>query len=149
MKFKKGYEMILSARNHLKAVISEVKTGVVSSIVSGKLADGQMLKATITVDSEKALGLKEGKEAYFIFKAPSVIIAKEGGEGLRLSATNQLKAIVKDVVDGAVNTEVIVTCGDSEISAIITKESAQKLSLKVGEGIVAIIKATQVIIGVK
>jgi molybdopterin-binding protein len=49
-----------------------------------------------------------------------------------------------------VNTEVIVELpGGSEIVSIITKESADRLGLEVGEEAYAIIKASNVMIGIE
>ena len=46
--------MCISARNQLNVEVSEVRTGAVNSLIVGKLAGGEVLKATITVDSEKS-----------------------------------------------------------------------------------------------
>ena len=82
--------MAISARNQLHVVISDVKIGAVNSLITAKTRGGDVLKATVTTDSEKGLDLKAGKEAVFLFKAPNVIISK-GENDLRLSAANQLK----------------------------------------------------------
>jgi len=50
---------------------------------------------------------------------------------------------------GAVNTEVIIEIADGvEISSIITKESAENLKLKKGSPVYAVIKASNVMVGV-
>ena len=139
--------MAISARNQLHVVISEVRTGAVNSLIAGKIAGGEVLKATITVDSEKSLDLKVGKKAIFLFKASSVIVSKD--DSIKLSATNQIKGVVSEIKDGAVNAEVIIDANGSKISAVITKESVNGMSLKVGDDVTAIIKATQIIVGVK
>lgn len=139
--------MAISARNQLKVKITEVKTGAVNSLITAKLNGGETLKATITIDSEKNLGIKAGLDAVFLFKASSVLIATN--DELRLSATNQLNGVVKSVKDGLVNSKIIVDINGDEISAIITKESATRLNLKSGDSVKAIIKATNIIVGVK
>lgn len=66
---------------------------------------------------------------------------------MKLSARNILKGKVKQVKPGVVNTEVIVELtGGAEIVSIITKESAQKLKLKKGKSVYAVIKASNVMI---
>jgi molybdopterin-binding protein len=61
-----------------------------------------------------------------------------------------LKGKVKQVKPGVVNTEVIVELpGGSEIVSIITKESADRLGLEVGKEAYAIIKASNVMIGIE
>jgi molybdopterin-binding protein len=68
---------------------------------------------------------------------------------MKISARNILKGKVKQVKAGAVNAEVIVELpGGAEIVSIITKESAQNLKLAKGKAVYAIIKASNVMIGV-
>ncbi len=67
----------------------------------------------------------------------------------RFSARNQLQAKVKSVKLGAVMAEVIVALADGqEIVSAITRTSAESLNLKAGDDVVAIIKSTEVMIGV-
>ena len=56
---------------------------------------------------------------------------------------------MSEIKDGAVNAEVIIDANGSKISAVITKESINGMALKVGDKVTAIIKATQIIVGVK
>ena len=59
---------------------------------------------------------------------------------MQVSARNALKATVKKVVDGAVNTEVTLEIAPGvEVTAIITKSSAEKLQLEQGKQAYAII----------
>ena len=138
---------MFSARNQLQAQITEVREGAVNSLVVAKLQGGETVKATVTVDSQKALDLVAGKKVVYLFKASSIIVAKDEN-GLKLSATNQLKGKVTKVVEGAVNAEVdIQIAGGDKLSAIITNESAKNLALKAGDEVTAIIKASHIIIG--
>jgi len=69
---------------------------------------------------------------------------------MKISARNMLKGKVKQIKPGAVNTEVVIDLpGGSEIVSIITKESADKLGLAVGKEAYAIIKASNVMIGIE
>ncbi len=66
---------------------------------------------------------------------------------MKISARNVLKGTVKNLRPGTVNTEVLVELpGGNEIVSIITKESAENLSLKPGMTVYAVIKASNVII---
>jgi molybdopterin-binding protein len=68
---------------------------------------------------------------------------------MKLSARNILKATVKSVTPGAVDSEVIVELAPGiEIVAIITKHSAEKLGLRPGAKAYAIVKASNVMIGI-
>ena len=65
---------------------------------------------------------------------------------MRLSARNQLKGTVTSVKLGNVMAEVVVRVGDSEITSVITRASAEALNLKAGAAVTVIIKATEVIL---
>jgi len=68
---------------------------------------------------------------------------------MKISARNILKGKVKQIKLGAVNAEVIVELpGGAEIVSIITKESAENLKLKKGKAVYAVIKASNVMIGI-
>lgn len=68
---------------------------------------------------------------------------------MEVSARNAFKATVKKVVDGAVNAEVILEIAPGvEVTAIITKSSAEKLGLTEGKEAYAIIKSSDVIVAV-
>jgi molybdopterin-binding protein len=67
---------------------------------------------------------------------------------MRISARNQLAGTIVAVEQGAVMSTVTVRLtGGQEVVSAITKESALSLDLKEGDAVVAIIKATEVIIG--
>jgi molybdopterin-binding protein len=77
------------------------------------------------------------------------VTVPEGGEDVKLSARNILKGKVKSIKQGAVNSEVVVKLpGGLEIVSVITKTSVENLSLNEGRDVYAIIKATNVILGV-
>lgn len=64
-----------------------------------------------------------------------------------ISARNVLKGKVKKVTHGSINSEVIVQLpGGIEIASVITKASTERLKLKEGVEVAAIIKATNVMI---
>ncbi len=68
---------------------------------------------------------------------------------MKLSARNVLPATIKCIKPGAVDSEVIVELAAGlEMVAIITKQSAEKLGLQPGGKAYAIIKASNVMIGV-
>jgi molybdopterin-binding protein len=64
-----------------------------------------------------------------------------------LSARNQIAGTVKSVQLGDVMAEVVMTTeGNFEVVAAITRDSAQRLDLKVGDKVIAVIKATEVMV---
>jgi molybdopterin-binding protein len=66
---------------------------------------------------------------------------------MQISARNQLKGRVKEVVLGTVMAEVVVDIGGQEVAAAITRRSAEGLGLKAGDAVTVLIKATEVMIG--
>lgn len=66
---------------------------------------------------------------------------------MQISARNQLKGKVKDIKKGPVSTEVVIDVNGSEIVSSITTGSAESLSLNIGDDVVAIVKASNVMIG--
>lgn len=74
---------------------------------------------------------------------------KEKYNTMRLSARNQLKGKVVDIQDGAVNAVVKIDIGGGNvISSVITMASVRELGLKVGDTAYAVIKASNVMVGV-
>ncbi len=63
-----------------------------------------------------------------------------------LSARNQFKGTIKEVKLGVVMAEIVVTVGENEVVSLISKTSAEKMKLKVGDKVTAIVKATEVMI---
>jgi molybdopterin-binding protein len=68
---------------------------------------------------------------------------------MKISARNTLKGIVKSVVTGAVNDEVTIEVAPGvEVTAIITKASAENLGVATGKTVYALIKSSDVMIAV-
>ncbi|HEX4070469.1 MAG TPA: TOBE domain-containing protein [Planctomycetaceae bacterium] len=63
-----------------------------------------------------------------------------------LSARNQFKGRIKSVKLGNVMAEVIVMVGSIEIVSLISRTSAESMSLKVGDEVSTVIKSTEVLI---
>ena|ERR1017187_4857068 len=140
--------MKISARNQLAGTVQEVTKGAVNAEVTLKLQGGETVVAIITNSSADSLGLAKGNAAFAIVKASEVIVGK-GIDGAKLSARNVLVGEVVQVQDGAVNSEVEIKLpGGTVIVASITKTSVHALGLKVGESVSAIVKASNVMIGV-
>ncbi len=66
--------MKISARNQLKGKVKKITHGAVNSEVVLELPGGQEVVAIITKESAQKLGLAEGKTAYAIIKASSVMM---------------------------------------------------------------------------
>ena len=70
-------------------------------------------------------------------------------QNMKISARNTLKGTIKRIVTGAVNTEVTIEVAPAvEITAIITKTSAEQLGLAEGKEAYAVIKSSNVMIAI-
>ena len=67
--------MKLSARNTLPGTIRKIQIGALNAQVTIELAPGINIVSIITVDAVKNLGLAEGRRAYAVSKASSVMLA--------------------------------------------------------------------------
>jgi molybdate transport system regulatory protein len=69
---------------------------------------------------------------------------------MRLTARNQLSGTVASIEPGSVMTIVKVDlAGGQQITASVTKDAVEELGLEVGAPVVAVIKSTEVMIGVE
>ena len=68
---------------------------------------------------------------------------------MKISARNQIPGTVKSIKKGPVSTEVVMTiAGGIEIVSSITTHSAEHLKLKEGSKVYAIMKASEVMVGI-
>ncbi|HHX35390.1 MAG TPA: TOBE domain-containing protein [Gammaproteobacteria bacterium] len=142
----KRLSMKTSARNQFFGKVKSIQLGATNDAVEIAIAGGQTVVATVTSESTKELGLEVGSEVFALIKASSIILVSEA-EDMRFSARNQFAGTVARVQKGAVNSEVVVTVGDSTMAVIITNDSAERLALKEGSAVTAIFKASSVIVG--
>jgi molybdopterin-binding protein len=68
---------------------------------------------------------------------------------MKLSARNQLKGTVVEIVKGATTAHVRIDIGGAILTASITNEAIEELKLTKGQPAVAVIKATDVLVGVE
>lgn len=141
--------MKISARNILKGTVESVTEGAVNGVVAIRVG-GSVVKADITMEAISALELAEGKEAYAIVKASSVMVAAGSERIAGLSARNQIPGTVVEVAEGAVNGHVTIEAeGGARIKASITNEAIHALELAEGSSALAVIKSTDVMVGVE
>lgn len=140
--------MKASARNQFFGKVSDVAIGTVNVTVVVGLKGGENIVATITKESAESLGIKIGSDVIALVKAPQVIVVTDFG-GYRISARNQLKGTVSRIQKGAVNSEIAIElAGGDSLTATVTNESIDTLSLSEGCSATAVFKAGSVILGV-
>ena len=89
------------------------------------------------------MDFKVGDEISAIVKASAIILTKTQ---LKATARNNIQGSVVEVIKGAVNSEVKIAVGESQICAIITNDAVEDLEIKKGDSVYAIFKASSVIL---
>lgn len=138
--------MQISARNVFDGVVKELNVSGVSAEVVVELKNGAKIVSVITANSAKNLGLKSGCTAKAVIKASSVMITTSSD--LSISARNIIKGKITNIIKDDINGEISMDIGGGQIlTANITKNSVEKLGLKVGDSAFGVIKSSSVMIG--
>jgi molybdate transport system regulatory protein len=141
--------MKTSARNQFQGTVTAVNPGAVNVEIELDIGSGQKVVAVITRSSVVALGLRAGAQAVALVDAPSVIVVP-AGQRVRFSARNQLTGEIARLQPGAVNTDIVIQLpGGSSVAAMVTNESSSELQLAPGKPVLAIFKASSVMLAVE
>ncbi len=143
---KRRFMIKTSARNQLFGEIISIKEGKVNAEVVLKINDKTQISSTITLHSAKELGLKVGLNAYALIKANWIVVFQEKPKGVSLK--NCIGGVVKNIVDGVVNCEIVMESDGVCFSAIITEDSKENLALKAGQEVWFGFKSNNVILGI-
>ncbi len=68
---------------------------------------------------------------------------------MKLSARNQLKGTVVEIVKGATTAHVRIDIGGAILTASVTNEAIDELKLATGQPAIAVVKASDVMVGVE
>jgi molybdate transport system regulatory protein len=113
------------------------------------LDGGQEVTASLTTLAAQELQVQTGKEALALVKSSEVVLVTDFG-GYRLSARNQLAGTVSRVQRGAVSSLVGLTLpGGAVVTASVTNDAVDALSLAVGQQATAVFKAYAVMLAVR
>jgi molybdopterin-binding protein len=66
---------------------------------------------------------------------------------MAISARNRLRGTIARLQYDVLMAEVVLRIGDQELVSVITRSSADRLGLEVGDEVFAVVKATEVILG--
>ncbi|MEU5750992.1 MULTISPECIES: TOBE domain-containing protein [unclassified Streptomyces] len=134
--------MSLSIRNQLTGTVTAVTPGEAMATVRVRLSGGQDLTAAITRDAADDLSLAAGSAVRALVKSTEVALATGRVDGL--SIRNRLPGTVTALTAGQAMASVRVAVEGAELTAAITREAADDLSLSVGAPVVALVKSTEV-----
>lgn len=65
---------------------------------------------------------------------------------MELSARNQLSGTVASIQMDGLMAEVVISVGDQQIVSVITRSSAERMSLTQGDAVTVVIKSTEVMV---
>jgi molybdate transport system regulatory protein len=66
---------------------------------------------------------------------------------MAISARNRLRGTISRLQYDGLMAEVVLRIGDQELVSVITRSSADRLGLELGDEVFAVVKATEVILG--
>ncbi|PHR55880.1 MAG: transporter [Arcobacter sp.] len=123
--------------NYIKAVISKIDTVDNLNVVSFKAGSVSLKMMSLELDES----LKIGTKVVLAAKSTNISLLKGSGEGLSIS--NQLPCAIKSLDLGELLCRVRLRFLDMELESLITKDSALRMKLEVGEAVFALIKSSE------
>jgi len=122
-----------SARNSFFGKITALKKDAVQTLLELSVTDGKTIKAIVTNDSAKKMGLKVGRMVTAEIKATWLIIERPDRPGYS-SLENEREGEITRITRGKVNTECVVQVRQGmELCAVISTWGFEQLSLDLGD----------------
>ena len=142
--YKDSQMIMLSARNQIQGKIKSISRGEVTSEVVIVTSTGVEISSIITLGSCVRMSLEPGDNVTAVVKSSNVILAV--GSDFAISCRNNISGIIKKIISGPVNNEIIIDALGTELVSVITQNSVKRLGLKEGMKVSALIKASSVIV---
>ncbi len=139
------FSLQISARNQMQAEVVSVESENVNAKIQIKLKSGQVLVSVITKEAVENLHIEEKQTVTAIFKSSSVLLTT-----LRdvKSEENRLKGVVTKIDTDVENAKVLVDIGNHDtIVSVVSKDVFEKMELKEGSSVMAMIKANDIMLG--
>jgi molybdate transport system regulatory protein len=140
----KACKKVKISYKHAWLLLKEIEESVGEPVIIKKRGG----RAQGTFLTEKAINLLDEYNAYQNILTQT-IYDKTFWEaiGLKISARNQMKGKIVEIEKEGLIAKVKIAIEPATITAVITKEAADALGIKKGENVVAVVKATEVMIG--
>jgi molybdate transport system regulatory protein len=135
----------LTTRNQLRGSVTGVTLGTVMAEVTVSVNDDEFV-AVITKHSAERIGVSEGEEVTVLIKATEVMLAKGSLDSVQLTTRNQIRGKISHIETGSVMGEVTIAIEGGEMVAAVTRRSIERLGLAAGDDVVALVKATEVML---
>ena len=137
--------MQISARNQIQAEVISVESANVNAKIHLKLKSGQVLVSVITKEAVENLHIEEKQTVTAIFKSSTVLLSAVKDEQ---SEDNRLDGVVTQIDTDAQNAKVLVDIGNyDKIVSVMPIDVLEKMELKIGSSVMAIIKVNDIMLG--
>ncbi|MEN9460167.1 MAG: hypothetical protein RIS84_187 [Pseudomonadota bacterium] len=137
-----------SARNQFLGTISTIKQDSINAEVIVTLPGGVKLTSLVTLESVTQLDLAVGKEVYALVKASQIILLTD--LDMKVTARNNLAGVVKSILQGKVNAEVVLELeGGQLLKATVTEEALEEMKIELGKPLRGAFKANSVLLAIK
>ena len=129
--------------SHLTASIEKIESVASLNIVTFLCAEQKLQMVSLELNSNMQVGIK----VKLACKATSVALAKPTMEVKSfceiLSYANQLKVTISTIDSGKLLSSITLALGSLTLESIMSTESVQRLGLKKGDEVIALIKANE------
>ena len=122
--------------NQVTATITSIERVESITIVTFEAASQPMKMMALELND----ALSIGREVILSAKATNIALAKEKIENISIS--NQLEATISAVEMGTLLCSVCFSFGGVSWESVITRDSAQRMGLKPGDSVIALIKSS-------
>jgi molybdopterin-binding protein len=123
--------------NTIKATIIDIENIENLNIVTFDFQQNRLLMMSLELSED----MKIGKTVYLEIKSTQIVLAKDFKGSI--SCTNQLKATIKSYQHGKLLSSISLYIKGTTLEAIITKESAMRLDLKVDDEVTIFINSSE------
>lgn len=132
LQWYRGMIMRSSTRNQWQAEVLSIKKGVVTHLVTARLAGGSTLVASLSEEALSLMALKFGSRVIAMVKAPMVHLVA-GGDDFLCAADNQFKGRISNISGEATGIEVRIRL-DTQETLVSTLSALEFAALGSAEG---------------
>ncbi len=141
-----GLGLKLSTRNAFHCTVTEIKDASINVEVHLAVTPSCTLTAAVPNASVADMRLALGRHVVALVGASSVLLAPLD-QALRISARNRINGQITARIDDAAVSEITVDIGNGKtITSVITRDSADDMTLGKGDHVCAIFKTSHVIL---
>jgi len=125
--------------------LNKIKATVVSQKHSNGLAriealsEGYLFRLLVFEDKSVR---ENGANVYLLIKESEIALSKSKHSGISIS--NQLECSIAEIKKGEILCEIILNFGHIKLSSMITTESVERLELRAGNTVCALVKANEI-----